>query len=371
MRQVDGRGFAATKDRTQNEKATLLGWRENWARLGNRHLERAGHAGTLDHRSYEDQGIQRVAGQHVGKAAKNMERRGIPTEAAERRKAFEDRVAEIADLRAELARLEATPDAPAEARTAANDLGRPEGRPANQNAAEPKPGAATPILKAEAPAGPDPARPIELATVAERPAERRSPAASVIEQTAAVPAMPAAVAKAPPRPEERPARLEVSPHISDAAEPTPGPATAEPRAGGRTDQPARPKPTAASRRQRTRLQRMFTVAAGWTRGLFARTRPADGRPQHDIPAKTRPSPVPEVRQPEPAAPLPTTQRPTPAAVIAAQAIATAPPPPAMATGPAEPGKPTPAKPYRMSKAELLAEQEARRVREANRHGHGL
>jgi hypothetical protein len=83
MRKLDGSEFAARKERHETfaeRKAELEALRESWERIGNRHLERHGFEGTLDRRTLEAQGIDREAGVHLGKAAMDMERRGMPTE---------------------------------------------------------------------------------------------------------------------------------------------------------------------------------------------------------------------------------------------------------------------------------------------------
>ncbi len=50
-------------------------WRQRWAELANEHLERAGHAARIDHRSLAAQGIDREPTQHLGPAATGYERR--------------------------------------------------------------------------------------------------------------------------------------------------------------------------------------------------------------------------------------------------------------------------------------------------------
>lgn len=59
---------------------TLEQWRESWAEIGNRYLERAGHEPTLDHRSYQDQGVEKIPTIHLGPDASAMEKKGIPTD---------------------------------------------------------------------------------------------------------------------------------------------------------------------------------------------------------------------------------------------------------------------------------------------------
>ena len=59
---------------------TLEKWRENWAKTANKHLERAGHEQRIDHRSYEAQGIDKIATVHLGPVAHDMEKRGVRTD---------------------------------------------------------------------------------------------------------------------------------------------------------------------------------------------------------------------------------------------------------------------------------------------------
>ncbi|MDP1086444.1 MobA/MobL family protein, partial [Klebsiella pneumoniae] len=62
-------GLGASRDE-------ITGIRARWAELANRALERAGHAERIDHRSYAEQGIDKVATTHLGPVATAMERRG-------------------------------------------------------------------------------------------------------------------------------------------------------------------------------------------------------------------------------------------------------------------------------------------------------
>ena len=70
----------ARKTTALHPKDWLLETRAAWAAQTNQALERAGHAIRIDHRSLEDQGIDRVPGIHLGPAVAEMERRGIQTE---------------------------------------------------------------------------------------------------------------------------------------------------------------------------------------------------------------------------------------------------------------------------------------------------
>ena len=47
-------------------------WREHFAELTNRHLEKHGFADRVDHRSYKDQGIDLEATQHEGPQVTNF-----------------------------------------------------------------------------------------------------------------------------------------------------------------------------------------------------------------------------------------------------------------------------------------------------------
>ena len=67
-----------TTDWDSRDNAEL--WRKNWADTLNKHLEGHGHETTVDHRSYERQGLEQLPTIHLGKAAHQMEQKGIDTE---------------------------------------------------------------------------------------------------------------------------------------------------------------------------------------------------------------------------------------------------------------------------------------------------
>ncbi len=83
MRTLDADGFAAKKDRSLNTSEQLGEWREQWAHLANRHLERHGHDARIDHRSLKAQGIDREPTIHLGFAANEMAQRGAPSDRME------------------------------------------------------------------------------------------------------------------------------------------------------------------------------------------------------------------------------------------------------------------------------------------------
>jgi hypothetical protein len=87
MRRIEGASFGA-KERAWNAPALLEHWRVLWAGHVNRALARAGERERIDHRSLEAQGITRLAQIHLGPAAIEMQRRGIPTDRADRARAI-------------------------------------------------------------------------------------------------------------------------------------------------------------------------------------------------------------------------------------------------------------------------------------------
>ena len=63
-----------------NEPTKAEAWRAAWAHYVNLALEQKGLSERIDHRSYEIQGVEQIPTVHMGVAATQMERRGIPTE---------------------------------------------------------------------------------------------------------------------------------------------------------------------------------------------------------------------------------------------------------------------------------------------------
>ena len=98
MRVIGPDGFSPTKDRSLNSPEQLTAWREQWAKLANRHLARHGHDARVDHRSLEAQGFDREATTHVGYAGSEIAARGGQSD---RRDAL-DAITARNDLRAEL-----------------------------------------------------------------------------------------------------------------------------------------------------------------------------------------------------------------------------------------------------------------------------
>ena len=75
--------FSAKKYRDfsrDNGTKMVSHWRESFADLTNDHLEKAGFAVRVDHRSYKDRGIELEATRHEGYEVTQLRRRGIETE---------------------------------------------------------------------------------------------------------------------------------------------------------------------------------------------------------------------------------------------------------------------------------------------------
>lgn len=111
MRELDGDDFAARKNREWNRKEKLEYWREKWADYQNDALEEAGFDARVDHRTLEEQGIDREATHHMGKEAMAMERRGERSdigdtnrEFAEHNRVIAERLREQAAIAEEMAR---------------------------------------------------------------------------------------------------------------------------------------------------------------------------------------------------------------------------------------------------------------------------
>lgn len=75
--------------------------RKDWADEANRHLERAGRAERIDHRSLKDRGIDREATQHMGAGASRMERAGAESRIGQKNRAIEARNDERAQREAQ------------------------------------------------------------------------------------------------------------------------------------------------------------------------------------------------------------------------------------------------------------------------------
>ena len=82
LRELTDIGFGK-KVRTWNDRALMFEWREKWAEYANFHLKKHQHDISIDHRSYQDQGIDLVPGIHLGTAVSRMYAKEIDTNIVE------------------------------------------------------------------------------------------------------------------------------------------------------------------------------------------------------------------------------------------------------------------------------------------------
>jgi MobA/MobL family/RepB DNA-primase from phage plasmid len=108
MREMHPSGFATKKNRTWNKKEQHQEWREKWAAHLNQHFEQHGYDAQVDHRNYEAQGIDRVAGIHEGRAATAIRQEIAAGKRKETTSAidFNAKVAELNRLKEEIRREE-------------------------------------------------------------------------------------------------------------------------------------------------------------------------------------------------------------------------------------------------------------------------
>ncbi len=79
MRSIEATGFGE-KVRAWNDRTFVKKIRESWCEYANFHLKLAGHDVRIDHRSYQEQGIDLIPTFHIGRAAYDLERRGMASE---------------------------------------------------------------------------------------------------------------------------------------------------------------------------------------------------------------------------------------------------------------------------------------------------
>lgn len=100
VREIGPDGFG--KKLPERDAEQIERWREQWAHLQNRHLERHGYDARVDHRSLEAQGIDREPTRHRGPHVDAIERRGI---VADKNREETARRSELAELKAELSNI--------------------------------------------------------------------------------------------------------------------------------------------------------------------------------------------------------------------------------------------------------------------------
>ena len=99
IRKVDKSGFTK-KERAWNDKKLLLEWRKRWADWCNHKLYFVSDA-RVDHRSYKEQGIERLPQIHLGVEVCAVERKGFKTDKGNRNRRIRQR-----NLETEIAELE-------------------------------------------------------------------------------------------------------------------------------------------------------------------------------------------------------------------------------------------------------------------------
>ena len=88
-----------------NEQTKAEEWRVGWAEAVNAVLEQQGQESSIDHRSYERQGVEQVPTVHMGVAATQMERKGITTERGDRNREIVVTNKQLRQLRARIKHL--------------------------------------------------------------------------------------------------------------------------------------------------------------------------------------------------------------------------------------------------------------------------
>ena len=107
MRELDGDNFSTRKQRDWNRTELLEYWREQWADYQNDALEAAGYDARVDHRSFEEQGIDREPTWHLGKDASAMEREGKASRIGDENREIERHNRQLDSLVGELAVVDA------------------------------------------------------------------------------------------------------------------------------------------------------------------------------------------------------------------------------------------------------------------------
>ena len=90
-----------------NSEEQLTAWREAWADVSNRYLERAGRAERIDHRSNAARGLDEIPTIHEGVAAQALERKGIISDRCEINRHIRADNALLRELKAEIKKLAA------------------------------------------------------------------------------------------------------------------------------------------------------------------------------------------------------------------------------------------------------------------------
>ena len=96
-REINSKSFGK-KNRDWNKKDQLKSWRESWEKQANKALEKAGHEQRINHRTLEEQGIDRIPQIHLGAKVVEMEQRGANTDRGARALEIDDTNTKIIQL---------------------------------------------------------------------------------------------------------------------------------------------------------------------------------------------------------------------------------------------------------------------------------
>ena len=88
-----------------NSEEKLAAWREAWADMSNRHLERAGRVERIDHRSNAARGLDEIPTIHEGATAQALERKGIISDRCEINRQIKADNALLRELKAQMKKL--------------------------------------------------------------------------------------------------------------------------------------------------------------------------------------------------------------------------------------------------------------------------
>ena len=105
MREIDQEGFNKKKNRDWNKRELLEKQREAWSSYANLALEKAGISERIDHRTLEQQGINRIPQIHLGSAVTAMMKRGVATNKGDRWLEIEQANKQIESLERSLAKV--------------------------------------------------------------------------------------------------------------------------------------------------------------------------------------------------------------------------------------------------------------------------
>lgn len=103
---ADGRyKFNAVPTTDWGNPETLLEWRENWAKLVNAKFAEKGLVERIDHRSYENQGLDLLPTIHEGPSVRAMEKKGVHTNVGDWNRLIKKTNSLLANLRRQIKEL--------------------------------------------------------------------------------------------------------------------------------------------------------------------------------------------------------------------------------------------------------------------------